>query len=316
MPSEHPDPGLIAAHADGRLTGTEAAQLDEHLAGCSACYEVFSETLRFKLDDEPSSVPESAQIAAWVRRPAFRLAAVLAVATTVIVAAQQLWLGRFRPGPSDPVAELARAMGTTRFIEPRLTGGFQHGRYVVLRSAERPQGLDAYPPAVMAAVARVREKTEGDSSPQALGAQAVTFLISGDVSKAVKALEFATAQDPKNPRLLSDLAAAYLVRASRLDEPSDIPKALEADSRRVVREAGTRGVRGGLDDVVRCGEVGVADVEAHHVRELESELHDPAYSGAGKPVDAPARGRSWRTPSGRRGGKAGTRSSSSATASS
>ncbi len=228
MPSEHPDPGLIAAHADGRLTGTEAAQLDEHLAGCSACYEVFSETLRFKLDDEPSSVPESAQIAAWVRRPAFRLAAVLAVATTVIVAAQQLWLGRFRPGPSDPVAELARAMGTTRFIEPRLTGGFQHGRYVVLRSAERPQGLDAYPPAVMAAVARVSEKTEGDSSPQALGAQAVTFLISGDVSKAVKALEFATAQDPKNPRLLSDLAAAYLVRASRLDEPSDIPKALEA----------------------------------------------------------------------------------------
>jgi CHAT domain-containing protein len=150
------------------------------------------------------------------------------VAATVLVAFQQLWIARFRPGSSDPVAELARALGTTRFIEPRLTGGFQHGRYVVLRSADKPSGLDAYPPAVIAAVARVREKTEGDSSPQALGAQAVTFLVSGDVAKAVKALESATAQDPKNPRLLSDLAAAYLVRASRLDEPSDIPKALEA----------------------------------------------------------------------------------------
>jgi CHAT domain-containing protein len=227
VPSAHPEPGLIAAHADGRLTGTEAAQLDEHLAVCSACYEVFSETLRFKLD-EPSIVPDRSRAADWVRRPAFRLAAVLAVAATVLVAFQQLWLGRFRPGPSDPVAELARAMGTTRFIEPRLTGGFQHGRYVVLRSAEEPQGLDAYPPAVIAAVARVREITEGDSSPQALGAQAVTFLVSGDVAKAVKALESATAQDPKNPRLLSDLAAAYLVRASRLDEPSDVPRALEA----------------------------------------------------------------------------------------
>ncbi|HEY7923696.1 MAG TPA: hypothetical protein VII62_10990, partial [Vicinamibacteria bacterium] len=44
----------------------------------------------------------------------------------------------------------------------------------------------------------------------------------------MKALESATAQDPKNAKLQSDLAAAYLVRASRLDEPSDIPKALEA----------------------------------------------------------------------------------------
>jgi CHAT domain-containing protein/tetratricopeptide (TPR) repeat protein len=243
MPSAHPDAGLLAAHAEGRLGGAEAARMDEHLAGCSACHEVFAETLRFRLDEAAGStldqvragiVPSREPIALpFVRRPAFRLAAVLAVAATVVLAFQQLWLPRFRPGSSDPVAELVQAMGTTRFIEPRLTGGFQHGRYVVLRSSDKAQGLDAFPPAVIAAVARVREKTEGDSSPQALGAQALTFLVSGDVAKAVKALELATVQAPKDPRLLSDLSAAYLVRASRLDEPSDIPKALEAAERAI-----------------------------------------------------------------------------------
>jgi CHAT domain-containing protein len=237
MPSAHPEPGLLAAHAEGRLSAAEAAQMDEHLAGCSSCHEVFAETLRFGLDeaagpplDEVAAgmVPsQAAVVVPFVRRPAFRLAAVLAVAATVVLAFQQLWLPRFGPGSSDPVGELVRAMGTTRFIEPRLVGGFEHGRFTVLRSAEKPQGLDAFPPAVIAAVARVREKTEGDSSPQALGALAVTFLISGDVAKAVTVLESATAKHPKNPRLLSDLSAAYLVRAGRLDEPADIPKALE-----------------------------------------------------------------------------------------
>ena len=126
-------------------------------------------------------------------------------------------------------------MGTTRFVEPRLTGGFQHGRLIVLRSSA-PQGLDAQSPAVLAAVARIRERTEGDTSPEALGALAVTYLVSGDITKAVKALESATAQAPKNPRLLSDLAAAYLVRASRLDEPADLPKALEAAEKAIELE--------------------------------------------------------------------------------
>jgi CHAT domain-containing protein len=204
--------------------------LDEHLAGCPTCHEVFAETLRFALDEEAQgALPRtSPTVIPFVRRPAFRLAAVLAVAAGVFLAFQQLWRARSERAQPSLVAELAQAMGTTRFVEPRLTGGFQHGRLVILRSGDRPQGLDAHSPAVMGAVARIREKAEGNSSPEALGALAVTYLVSGDIGKAVKALESATAQDPKNPRLQSDLAAVYLVRASRLDEPADIPKALEA----------------------------------------------------------------------------------------
>ena len=131
------------------------------------------------------------------------------------------------------MAPLAKAMGARRFIEPRVTGGFQHARLVVLRSGDAPQGLDAQPPAVLAAVAQIRERAEADTSPETLGAVAVTYLVSGDAGAAVKALESATAQAPDNARLWSDLAAAYLVRASRLDEPADIPKALEAAERAI-----------------------------------------------------------------------------------
>lgn len=228
-PPAHPATDAIAAHAEGRLSGAEAARMDEHLASCSECYETFTETVRFALEEEEEEIaPNRAKILPFVRRPAFQLAAVLAIAVGLLLAFQQLWRPRGGTRGAPLVAELAQAMGTTRFIAPRLTGGFEHGRLVVLRSSGTTQGLDQQSPAVIAAVARIRERAEGDTSPEALSALAITYLVSGDVAKAVKALESATAQDPKNPRLQSDLAAAYLVRASRLDEPADIPKALDA----------------------------------------------------------------------------------------
>jgi len=228
----HPDPRLIAAHAERRLFGDEAARMDEHVAGCSECYEVFSETVQFGLAEaEEAGVmgagARAAAPAAFLRRPAFRIGL---AAAAVLVIALGLWVPRagFHRAPAPLVASLADAMGDRRFVEPRLTGGFRHGRLVVLRSGEAPQGLDAQSPAVLAAVARIREQAQGDTSPEALGALAVTYLVSGDAAAAVKSLESASAQKPDDARLLSDLAAAYLVRAAQSDEPADIPKALES----------------------------------------------------------------------------------------
>jgi CHAT domain-containing protein/tetratricopeptide (TPR) repeat protein len=232
-PAACPDPALIAAHADRRLAGDEAARMDEHIAGCPDCYEVFAETVQFGLSEgEDAGVKRSGAAAAaplaFVRRPGFRLAAGLAIAAALLLALS-LRLYRVPSHRAAPlVAELADAMGARRFIEPRLTGGFHHGRLITLRSGETPQGLDAQPPAVLAAVARIRERAESDASPEALGALGITYLVSGDVAAAVKALESASAQEPENGRLLSDLAAAYLARATQADEPADIPKALEA----------------------------------------------------------------------------------------
>ena len=239
MPSSggHPDPGLLAAHAERRLVGAEAAQLEAHLADCSTCYETFAETVQFLLAEEPAEepAPDPARVLPFHRRPAFQIAAGLAAAAGLVLAVRYSSLAR-SPRPSSPLAELAEAMGPTRFIEPRLTGGFQHGRLVVMRSGSAPQGLDAQSPAVLTAVANIRQRTQNDTSPAALAAIAATYLVSGDVAAAVKALEFATAQEPENPRLQSDLAAAYLVRASRLDEPSDIPKALEAAEKAIEKK--------------------------------------------------------------------------------
>jgi CHAT domain-containing protein len=221
---------LIAAHADRRLIGDEAARMDEHIAGCSECYAVFSETVQFGLAEAPSASVRRPVFG----RPAFKMAAGLAAAA-VLVLAIGVWQyrARFERGPAAPLTQLAEAMGTRRFVEPRLTGGFQHGRLTTLRSGDTQQGLDAQSPAVLSAVARIREQAEGDTSPEALGALGVTYLVSGDAAAAVKALESASAQKPDDPRLLSDLAAAYLVRAAQADEPADIPRALEMAERAI-----------------------------------------------------------------------------------
>jgi tetratricopeptide (TPR) repeat protein len=226
----HPEPRLIAAHADRRLIGDEAARMDEHIAGCAECYAVFSETVQFGLAEAPSASVRRPVFG----RPAFKIAAGLAAAAVVVLAIG-VWQyrARFQRGPAAPLTQLAEAMGTRRFVEPRLTGGFQHGRLTTLRSGDTPQGLDAQSPAVLSAVARIREQAEGDTSPEALGALGITYLVSGDVGGAVKALESASAQKPDDPRLLSDLAAAYLVRAAQADEPADIPKALEMAERAI-----------------------------------------------------------------------------------
>jgi len=172
-----------------------------------------------------------------VRRPGLRLAASLAVAATLVLVLVRFARFEGHSTPTAPlVADLAEAMASDRFVEPRLTGGFHHGRLVVLRSGDTPRGLDAYPPAVLSAVARIRERAGHDPSARALGALGITYLVSGDVAAAVKAFESATKQAPDDARLLSDLSAAYLVRASRLDEPADLPRALDAAEKSIELE--------------------------------------------------------------------------------
>jgi CHAT domain-containing protein len=236
-PAGCPDPAWIAAHADGRLSGEEAARMDEHIAGCADCYEIFSETVQCGLSQDAAAVRRAGAgpSPAFARRRVFRVVALAAAASIVLAVGALLYRARAPRGAAPRVAELAQAMGTRRFVEPRLTGGFRHGPLVVLRSGEQAAGLDAQAPGVLAAVARIRERAESDTSPEALGALAVTYLVSGDAGAAVKALQSATAQKPHDPRLLSDLAAAYLVRAARADETADLPQALEAAERAIAR---------------------------------------------------------------------------------
>ena len=220
-----PDTELIAAYVDRKLARDAVARIEEHIATCSTCYAVYSGTAQFNLADSGGR--------AFYQHPAFTAVAGLAAAASLVFV-----LFQYSSFPKPPVAtpilaELAQAVGATRLVEPRLTGGFGYARLLIMRSGEGQKGLDKQPAAVIGAVSRIREKAENDTSPEVLGALGITYLVSGDVGAAVKALESATAQAPDNARLLSDLAAAYLVRASSLDEPADIPKALEMAERAI-----------------------------------------------------------------------------------
>ncbi|HET9210416.1 MAG TPA: CHAT domain-containing protein [Thermoanaerobaculia bacterium] len=127
--------------------------------------------------------------------------------------------------PSTPGhAALVAALRSRRLIEPRLTGGF---RYIPageigfrLSVRERKQVLD------------IEESSRGERSLYVSG---LLDLVLGRIERAVEALTRAAAEDPRNAAILSDLSAAYLVRAETLDQPVDLVAALEAAEAAVER---------------------------------------------------------------------------------
>ena len=58
-------------------------------------------------------------------------------------------------------------------------------------------------------------------------------LVTGDIARAVPVLEEAVNRPNPDPKALNDLAAAYLVRAARGNQPQDLAKALAAADRAV-----------------------------------------------------------------------------------
>jgi hypothetical protein len=49
---ECPSAEDLAAYIDNRLAGNRRMEIDEHLAKCRRCFEVFEEVLRFNLEQE------------------------------------------------------------------------------------------------------------------------------------------------------------------------------------------------------------------------------------------------------------------------
>ena len=85
-----PDPEQIAAHAERRLTGDEAKHLDEHIAGCTDCYDVYAETLQFRLEEEKKEAQRAWGMRALWERPLFKIAAAVLLATGVALSLYQL----------------------------------------------------------------------------------------------------------------------------------------------------------------------------------------------------------------------------------
>lgn len=127
---------------------------------------------------------------------------------------------------------LVRAVGARRLIEPRLSGGFRYGvlrtpsRVGVLEPSARASGnLASGDWNLFAEAARLKNEDSG--------VLAIANLLVGDIDEAVRMLEAEVSAFPGDARLLSDLAAARLHRASTQDRPDDYPKALDAAAKAV-----------------------------------------------------------------------------------
>ncbi len=218
-----PDLEAIAAYVDGRLSGSGRAEMEEHLAACDDCFTIFSETARSEAElgraESPVVVARPGFSRWWIALP---IAAVL-VAAAIPLAAVFRSRRRIRPN----VAELVAAVGAERPFEPRLTGGFQFGPMAPRYRAAKPLS-DTDKWEVLAAAAKIRKHDEASSTPETLDALGAANLVLGKYDDAVSNLEEATLEEPKNARYLTDLSAAYLVRATEKDRADDYPKALEA----------------------------------------------------------------------------------------
>jgi hypothetical protein len=151
----HPEVEQIAAFLDGRLEGDEREHVVAHLAGCEDCYEIFSETARFLLEEEGADAvaPEPAVEAAppalsegarrvlrpghgrW-RRAALVPAAVLAAAAALALvvwspAARFLGFGAEAP---RSVADLADGLPVENAASTLAGTWDQHG-WPVMRGA-------------------------------------------------------------------------------------------------------------------------------------------------------------------------------------
>ena len=119
----------IAALIDGRLARKEHEELTAHLGECESCYELFSETLRYQLEEKPATavqvVPHPAvftQRPAWITGLAVAAAALIA---GIFVVPRPIDLGRGLD-PTLPagalVAEITRDQSASMVVANAYNG--------------------------------------------------------------------------------------------------------------------------------------------------------------------------------------------------
>lgn len=226
------DPETIAAYLDRRLDPAERTRVEEHLANCEECRTLLSETALFL---EADAVAKPGVAVHPSRRPWVWS---LAAAAAALLALTPLVLQRMRPTPESALEELDRALAGKRYVESRLSA-FEYGAFV---SATRGPStrLEDLPLSAVAAAGKLEELTGASDTPENLATLGASQLAIGRVDKAVENLEDAARIAPKNARIQSDLAAAYLARFRAGDFPEDPAKAVEAAATAVALDPQSR----------------------------------------------------------------------------
>ncbi|HET8947787.1 MAG TPA: CHAT domain-containing protein, partial [Candidatus Polarisedimenticolia bacterium] len=127
---------------------------------------------------------------------------------------------------SEPLTRIARLAGPSRPVEARLTG-FVHAPYSPPVAAQDPP-VAGGDPRVLEVIARLdREIASAEPSAPALQARGLADLLRGRADGAVRFLEEAGRRAPRDARIGSDLAGAWLARAEATDSAEDRVRALD-----------------------------------------------------------------------------------------
>jgi CHAT domain-containing protein/tetratricopeptide (TPR) repeat protein len=245
-----PDAEMLAAFADGRLKGADAAAVVAHLDTCEKCLGDLA--LGMKAAEEESVVsssgvlgssellgadaplaknprnpeePRNSEEPSNVIRPR-RWMPWLAAAAAAIVLVLLLPVVRdaLRRSPVERLVELAPR--SARMVEPRLTGGFEWSPY---RGIARSGGAAADPEQMklVGAAGELMERAQHDTSTEAQHGAGVAMLLTQNSDDAIGRLETA-AKTAESERIWSDLAAARYAAASDHGRAALYPRALAA----------------------------------------------------------------------------------------
>jgi tetratricopeptide (TPR) repeat protein len=125
-------------------------------------------------------------------------------------------------GDERALTQLVASVGTERNFEPRLIGGFA---YAPVRGPVRGSNDITLSPDVRIAIAEIEKQFA--AKPVA----ATAAIVSGDTDQAINILEANAQLRPTDPKILSDLSAAYLARAARTESTDDASRALASANR-------------------------------------------------------------------------------------
>src|ERR1051325_8670435 len=213
-----PDPEALAAFLAGNTLPPERTWIEEHLLVCDDCL--------WKL--HVAAQLERTHVRATIPAPRRRIGSSwwpLAAAASAVVALLPLTSGPRRTPERPYVAQLVRATPlTSRFLEPRITGGFP---WAPLGARRGDDALDVGAMKLVGAAASVLEQTATNNSTEAKHARALAHLLAGR-SKEAATLLTDLVKDRNDARFWSDLASARYTESVRTDAVGLLAQALAA----------------------------------------------------------------------------------------
>jgi len=222
-----PDPELLAAYVDRRLSLAERARLESHLAFCRECLGILAAVAR-TVAEISHVVPkeENAESGAPSDVRQSLLGVFAAAAAVFVVLAVPPVLGPWLDRDADLVS-LASEGRERRTVLGQLSGGFRHAPLDGRFGQSRPTDTEA----IVLAATKIRESFGERGTSSRLHVLGVSQLLAGHLDDAAESLLAASRAQPQNARYLSDVAAVQLERARLGLRPDDLPRALASADR-------------------------------------------------------------------------------------